>query len=141
VQSFDYRANSYHIYLNTLGFHGCGKEISQICPCSFCPIKTSFSGTPSPSCHSTAQNPLRRWHHPRTPRTPTKPSSPVPQVFDLHLARKWPSTSPCLRSVHYPSFSRLYCIFFHSQFLLLNIPFFAFFSFILKIFRIWPTRS
>jgi hypothetical protein len=73
VQSLDYRANSYHIYLNTLGFHGCGKEISQICPYPFCPINTSFSGTPSPSCHSTAQNPLSwRRHHPRTPRTSSK---------------------------------------------------------------------
>jgi len=28
AQSLDYRANSYHIHLNTLRFHGCGKEIS-----------------------------------------------------------------------------------------------------------------
>ena len=73
AQSLDYRANSYHIHLNTLGFHGCGKEISRIYPCPFCPINTFFSGTPSPSCHSTAQNPLsRRRHYPRTPRTSTK---------------------------------------------------------------------
>ena len=51
------------------------QEISQICPCPFCPINTYFSGTPSPSCHSTAQNPLsRRRHHPRFPRTSTKAS-------------------------------------------------------------------
>jgi len=56
AQSLDYRANSYHIHLNTFGFHGCGKEISQICPSPFRPINTSFSGTPSPSYHSTAQN-------------------------------------------------------------------------------------
>ena len=55
AQSLDYRANSYHIHLNTLGFHGYGEEISQICPCPFCPINSSFSGTPSPSHHSTAQ--------------------------------------------------------------------------------------
>ena len=73
AQSLDYRANSYHIHLNTLGFHGCGKEISQICPCPFCLINTSFSGTPSSSQHSTAQNLLSwRRHYPRTPRTSTK---------------------------------------------------------------------
>jgi len=58
AQSLDCHANSYHIHLNTLGFHGCGKEISQICPCPYCPINTSFFVTPSPSCHSIAQNPL-----------------------------------------------------------------------------------
>ena len=54
AQSLDYRANSYHIHLSTLELHGYGKEISQICPCPFCPINSSLSGTPSPSHHSTA---------------------------------------------------------------------------------------
>ena len=44
AQSLDYRANSYHIHLSILGFHGYGEEISQICPCPFCPINSSFSG-------------------------------------------------------------------------------------------------
>ena len=75
AQSLDYRANSYHIHLNTLGFHGCSKEISQICPCPFCPINTSFSATLSPSCYSTASSPLsRRRHCLRTPRTPARAS-------------------------------------------------------------------
>jgi len=79
AQSLDYRANSYHIHLSTLGFHGCGNEISQICPCPFCPINTSFSGTPS-SCHSTAQNLFsQRRHHPRFPRSPTKAFLHQPQ--------------------------------------------------------------
>ena len=79
MQSLDPRANSYHIHLNTLGFHGCGKEISQICPFPFCPINTSFSGTPSPS-----QNLLSwRRHHPGTPGTSSKAFFTTPQVFNL----------------------------------------------------------
>ena len=35
TQSLDYRANIYHIHLNTLGFHGYGEEISQIYPYPF----------------------------------------------------------------------------------------------------------
>ena len=71
AQSLDYRANSYHIHLNTLRFHGCGKEISQIWPCPFCPINTSLSGTLLPSYHSTGSNPPSwRWHCSRTSRTP-----------------------------------------------------------------------
>ena len=54
TQSLDYRANSYHIHLSTLELHGYGEETIQICPCLFCPINSSFSGTPSPSHHSTA---------------------------------------------------------------------------------------
>ena len=73
AQSLDYHANSYHIYRNTLGFHGCGKEISQICPCPPCPINTSFSGTLLPSCHSTTSYPPFWWrHYSRTSRTPFK---------------------------------------------------------------------
>ena len=86
VQSLDYRANSYHIHLNTLRFHGCGKEISQICPCPFCPINTSFSGTLPPSCHSTASNPPPwRRHCSRTSRTPARISFTIFWVFDLFL--------------------------------------------------------
>ena len=80
AQSLDYRANSYHIFLSTLGFHGYGEEISQICPCPFCSINSSFSGTPSPSHHSTAPTPLsRRRRCSRAPRTPTKPFIHQPQ--------------------------------------------------------------
>ena len=46
-----------------------------------------------------------------------------PKSSTLFLARKWPSTSSCLRLVHYPSFLHLYCIPVHPQFLLLNTPF------------------
>ena len=52
--------------------------------------------------------------------------SPKSSIF--FLARKWPSTSPCLRSVHYLSFPHLYCISVHPQFLLLN-TFLSFCSF------------
>ena len=83
AQSLDYRANSYHIHLSILRFHGYGEEISQICPCPFCPINTSFSGTP-PSHHSTASTLLSwRQHYSRTPRTSTRTSSNHSQVFDL----------------------------------------------------------
>ena len=54
VQSFDYRANSYHIHLNTLEFHGYSKEISQKYPRSLYPINTSFLSSPSPPCHSSS---------------------------------------------------------------------------------------
>ena len=80
AQSLDYRPNSYHIYLSTLGFHGYGEEISQICPCPFCPINSSFSGTPSPSHHSTSPNPLSwRRRCSWAPRTPAKPFLHQPQ--------------------------------------------------------------
>ena len=80
AQSLDYRANSYHIYLSTLGFHGYGEEISQIYPCPLCPINSSFSGTPSPSHHSTAST-LLFWQRrsSRAPRTPTKAFLHQPQ--------------------------------------------------------------
>ena len=46
-----------------------------------------------------------------------------PKSSILFLARKWPSTSSCLRSVHYPSFPHHYCTPVHPQFLLLNTSF------------------
>ena len=142
AQSLDYRANSYHIYLNTLGFHRCGKEISEICPCPFCPINTSFSGTP-PSCHSTAQNPLsRRRHHPRTPRTSTKAfftnfsslrsssrkkmaiNFTVPEVSSLPFFST-PLPYSCSSTISFIEYSFfLFCSFFYPQ-----------------TFRIWPIRS
>jgi len=89
AQSLDYHANSYHIHLNTLGFHGCGKEICQICPYSFCPINTSFSGTPSPSYHSTSQNLLSwRRHYPRTPRISARASSTNPPSLQSSSSRR-----------------------------------------------------
>jgi len=89
AQSLNCHANSYHIHLNTLGFHGCGKEISQICPYPFCPINTSFSGTPSPSCHSTTPYPLSwRRHRLRTLRTSTRISSNNPQSLRFLLPQE-----------------------------------------------------
>jgi hypothetical protein len=41
--------------LEYLGFLGCGKEISQICPCPSCPINSSFLGTPFPLHHPAIQ--------------------------------------------------------------------------------------
>ena len=64
--------------------------------------------------------------------------SPKSSIF--FLARTWPSTSPCLRSLHYFSFSHLYCISVHPQFLLLNISLFLFFLLSSKISRIWPIK-
>ena len=103
AQSLDYRANSYHIYLSTLRFHGYGEQISQICPCPFCPINSSFSGTPSPPHHSTAPTPLsRRRRCLRAPRSPTKPFLHQPQSLrSSFFARRWPSTSLFPRSVHH----------------------------------------
>jgi len=46
-----------------------------------------------------------------------------PKSSILSLARKWPSTSSCLRSVHYSSFPHLYCTPVHPRFLLLNTSF------------------
>ena len=105
TQSLDYRANSYHIHLNTLGFHRCGKEISQICPCPFCSINTSFSGTLLPSCHSIAPNPPSWWRHrSRTSSTPARASSNNPPSlwFSSLLRKKWPSASSSLRLTQHP---------------------------------------
>ena len=101
AQSLDCRANSYHIHLNTLGFHGYGEEISQNCPCPLCLINTFFSGTLPPSCHSASSNPPSwRRHCSRNSRTPVSPNScsnrrslgrkmainfTVPKVHLLHL--------------------------------------------------------
>jgi len=136
--------NSYHIHLSTLGFHGCGKEISQICLCPFCLINTLFSGTPSPSCHSTAQKNhflgggttrgLQELHR--------RHSSPISQVFDLLLCKKM-AINFTVPEVSSPLF--LLCFHFipvHPQFILLNTLFFLSFFFLSpKISRIWPIRS
>ena len=66
--------------------------------------------------------------------------SPKSSIF--FLVRTWPSTLPCLRSVHYPLFfvPLLYpcssAIPFTEHF-----PFFLFFLLSSKISRIWPIRS
>ena len=143
AQSLDCRANSYHIHLNTLGFHGCGQEISQICPCPFCPINTSFSGTPSPSCHCTAQNPLPwRRHYLRTPRTPARASSNNPRGlrFLLPSGRNGHQLRRPRGQFTIPRLLYLCCTLVHPQFLFTEYPFFVS-SFILKLFRIWPIRS
>ena len=137
--TLDYRANSYHIHLSILGYHGYGEEISQICPCPFCPINSSFSGTPSPPHHSTTPTLLFwRRHCSRAPRTPTTPKSSI-----FSPVRKWPSTLSYLRSVLL--LSCFYHTPVHPQFILLNI-FSSFFSILLfflppKTSRICPTES
>ena len=104
VQSLDYRANSYHIHLNNLEFHGRGKEISQKYPCSFQPINTSFPSTYSPPCHSPFPNSSSR-RRPRRiaqelqQRKAFSPESSSLRLF-LLLGKKWLSTSSCLRLVH-----------------------------------------
>ena len=142
AQSLDYRANSYHIYLNTLEFHGCGKEISQICPCPFCPINTSFSGTPSPSCHSSAQNPLlRRRHHPRTPRSSTKAFfTNLPSLRSSSLREHGHQLHRAWGQFTTPFFIPL--LYFYSSAILFTEYFSLFLFFLLssKISRIWPIK-
>lgn len=78
--------------------------ISQIYPCSFRPINSSFSGTPSSSHHSTAPT-LLLWRRrcSRAPRTPTKAFLHQSRSLQSSSLRgKWPSTSPSLRLVHHP---------------------------------------
>ena len=97
AQSLDYRANSYHIYLSTLGFHRYGEEISQIYPCPFCPINSSFSGTPSPSNHSTASTLLFWRRCSRAPRTSTKAFLYQPQSLRTSSSRGDGHQLCCLR--------------------------------------------
>ena len=126
AQSLDYRANSYHIYLSTLGFHGCDKEINQICPCPFCPINTSFSGTPSPSHHSRTPTLLFwRQHCSIAPRTPTRTSFNNPRVFDLLPCQKMAVNFivPEVSSTSLLYFNRIPV---HPQFILLNAFFLSF---------------
>ena len=135
AQSLDYRVNSYHIHLNTLGFHGCGKEISQICPSPFCPINTSFSGTPSPSY---SRNLLSWWrHYPKTPRTSARASFTNPPSLRSsssrgnghQLRRSWGQSTILLL------FALLLCS-CSSAIPFTEYPFFSFCSFILKTVRI-----
>jgi len=99
--------NSYHIHLNTFGFHRYGKEISQNCPCSLHPINTTFLGTLRSSCHPASSIPPSwRWHCSRNSRTPARISSndsSSPQSLPP-FRKKWPSTSSSLMSIqHYLS--------------------------------------
>jgi len=143
AQSLDYHANSYHIHLNTLGFHGCGKEISQICPCPFCPINTSFSGTRSPSCHSTARNPLSWWRHClRTPRTSARVSSPNPP--SLRSSSLWRNGHQLRRSSGQSTILLPFALLLYSYSSAIPFTEYPFFLFVLsssKLFRIWPIRS
>jgi len=135
AQSLDYRANSYHIYLSILGFHGDDEGISQICPRPFCPINTSFSGTPPPSHHSTAPTLLSwRRHCSRAPRTPTKTSFNNSQVFDLLPCKKMAINFAVPEVSLPPRLLYFYHTSVHPQFILVNIPllFLLFFLFILK---------
>ena len=137
AQSLDYRANNYHIHLNTLGFHGCGKEISQICPCLFCPINTSFSGTPSPSYHSTAQNLLFwRRHCPRTPRTSATASFINPPSPRSSSSRRNMAINFVVPEVSLSSFFLFALLLYSYSFVIpfTEYPFSSFCSFILKNF-------
>jgi len=141
AQSLDYRANSYHIHLNTLGFHGCGKEISQICPCLFCPINTSFSGTP-PSCHSTAPNPISWWrHYPRTPRTSARASFTNPPSLRSSFSQR--NGQQLRRSWGQSTIFFLFTLLLYSYSSAIPFTKYPFFLFVLsssKTFRIWLIR-
>jgi len=83
AHSLDYCANSYHIHLNTLAFHGYGKEISQKYPCSICPINTSFPGTLSSPCHPPFLDSSSGGSSDEELTSPCNKNSPKnPQVFD-----------------------------------------------------------
>ena len=96
--------------------------ISQIYPSPFRSINSSFSGTPSPSPHSTAPTlfsgggvvqelqELQR----RLLSTSLEAFSLLP------CEEKWPSTSPSLRSIHHP-ISCTFIMFRFTCFTLLNI--------------------
>ena len=124
-------------YLNTLGLHGCGKEISKICPYPSCPINISFSSTPSPSCHSVAPNPLP-WQrqYSGTPRTSTRTSSNDPQRRNGHQLHR-------PRGQFIILFLFALSLYSYSS----TIPFTEYSFFLLffvlssKISRIWPIRS
>ena len=142
AQSLDYRANSYHIHLSTLGFHGYCEEISQFYPCPFCPINSSFSGTPSSSHHSTAPTLLFwRRRHSRTSRTPTKTFLHQPQSPRSSSLRGNGHQLHCSRG----QFITLPFVFYHTlvhpPFILLNLPLFLlFFPFYPKTIRICPIK-
>ena len=142
-QSLDYRANSYHIHLNTLGFHGYNEEISQNCPRSLCPINTSFFGTLPPSCHSASSNPPSWQRHcSRNSRTPARISSNdswSPRRLPP-FGKKWQSASSSLRSIqhHLSSFYHTFNLlhgYLHGIFSL-SFPYF----FNLQTFRNWPRK-
>ena len=122
--------------MSILGYHGYSEQISQICPYMFCPINSSFSGTPSPSHHSRAPTLLFWWRHcSRAPRTPTTPRSSI-----FSPARRWPSTSSFLRSAYCPFLVLL--LYPCSSAIFLTESFFLFCSsFRSQKSRIWLTRS
>ena len=139
TQSLDYRGNSDHIHLSILGFHGYGEEISQICPCPFRPINTSFLGTPSPSHHSTTCFPsggtVRELQELQQELPPTN------HKFSIFFpARRWPSTSSSLRLAYCPFSVHLLYQSSSAIFLTESFFFLFFFSFP-KISRIWLTIS
>ena len=129
AQSLDYRANSYHIHLSTLGFHGYGEEISQIYPCPFCPTNSSFSSTPSPSHHSTASTLLFWWRCClRAPRTPTRTPFNNPRAFNFLPCEKM-AINFIVPEVSSTSLLYFHCTTVHQQFILLNMFFFFCLSF------------
>jgi len=143
AQPLDYCANSYHIYLNTLEFHGCGKRDKSDLPLpvlsyKYFLLRYSFSILSFYSPKSTflvaalpenSKNFSKNFLH----------QSSKPSIF--FLARKWPSTSSFLRSVDHPSSFRTFVVLLFIRDSFYWIPsFFSFSSFILKTFRIWPIR-
>jgi len=107
------------------------QKISQICPCPFCPINTSFSGTPSPSHHSTAPT-LLSWQQRCSiaPRTTARSSSNNPQDFDL-LPRGAMAVNFVIPEVSLPSFFFVLLLYFGPSTIPFTeySPFFSFYFF------------
>jgi len=138
IQSLDYCANSYHIHLNNLKFHGYGKEISQKIPLL---IPTYKYFLPQYSS-STLSFLILKFISPTAALTKSSRSLAVKNLsygkvllepsnlrFFLLFRRKWSSTSLFLRFNPFPSSLSFTAIFTFLQFYLLSIfsPFFLFF--------------
>ena len=123
MQSLDYRVNSYHIFLSILGFHEYGEVISQIYPRPFCPINSSFSGTPPPitSFYSSNSTFLAAALFESSKISSEAPSSPILKPSIILFVKRWPSTSSSLRLVLHSTFCAFSRIPVHPQFILLNI--------------------
>ena len=138
TQSLDYCANSCHIHLNTLNFHGYGKEISQKCPCSLYPINTSFLGTFPSSCHFASSKPIflvaASLKSPRTssedlPHCPLLPREEMAINFIVPEVNLVPSF---FSLPYFPPFTLLFTKYFLSSSF--------FYSSSLQTFRNWPRK-
>ena len=112
-------------------------------PCPFCPINSSFSGTPSPSHHSTTPTLLSKWRrYSRSPRSPTKSLLHNSEALD-HPPRGKMAINFIVPEVSF-SFLLLYffshpcssAIHFTEYFPFLSL----FFPFTFKTIRICPTK-